>query len=144
MGEKVKIDKDKLFKKVEGLDKIYDYPVKEMANGDNIPILRVKRASLDDRIRAETISSVPAILLKKILEDAEKGIAPSVETIKDTMNHPGVHEKTSYEIQLFHMCVIEPKFTIDECIKLSETMPNLVNEVCAFALGLRPEVEDGD
>jgi hypothetical protein len=140
--EKVKVDKDKLFERVAEIDRIYDFPVKDMANEDRIPILRVKKASLDDQIKAEATSSITTVLLRKILEQLEKGEKPDISTIHETINHPGANPKTSFEIHLFQKCVVEPKFTIDEAVKLSETMPDLVNEVCAFALGLRPEIEN--
>jgi hypothetical protein len=142
--EKIKVDKEKLFKKVNELDRIYDYPVKDMAEDGNIPIIRVKKASLDDQIKAESASSVTTLMLQAILDEVQKGKMPDPETIKKVINHPGANPKTSFEIHLFQKCVVEPKFTIDEALKLSETMPELVNEVCAFALGLRPEIEHGD
>jgi hypothetical protein len=143
MEEKITLDKQKLFVAVEKADRVYDYPVETMAEGDNIPILKVKKASLDDQIRAEAVTSIPIIMLKKILEQVEKGEEVKPELIKGVLNHPAAHPKTSFEVHLFQRCVVEPKFTIEEALKLSETMPDLVDEVCAFALGLRPEKENG-
>jgi translation elongation factor EF-Ts len=143
MEEKITLDKDKLFVAVKKIGEVHDYPVETMAEGEKIPIMKVKKASLDDQIRAEAISSIPIIMLKKLLEQVEKGEEIKPDIIKGVLNHPGTHPKTSFEIHLFQRCVVEPKFTIEEALKLSETMPELVNEVCAFALGLRPEKENG-
>jgi hypothetical protein len=45
---------------------------------------------------------------------------------------------------IFERCVLQPKFKIEEVIELSETHPELVNDVAAFALGVEEGEENGD
>ena len=47
-----------------------------------------------------------------------------------------LHPNTNFEILIFRKCVVEPKFTTQEVISLSEVMPEFVNRIVTIALGI--------
>ena len=115
----------------------FELPVPEfqLSKDDPIPIFIVKRASLDDQIRARELSSRPIRALTKILAAVRDGKELNEESIhKFLISDDGPHDKTYLEIILFSKCVIKPQFSIKEAHKLSERVPDLINRACVLAL----------
>lgn len=123
MKEKIILNKEKFLDIIDRFDSIRDFEIKELKN---IPVLKVKSASLDDQIRAQELST--SSFVKSMFEKSEK-------------EEESFHPKALFEIDIFHKCVIEPKFTMEEVIKVSKTYPELVNKVCTFALGIKPNFD---
>lgn len=123
MKEKVILNKEKFLDIIDRFDSVRDFEITELKG---IPILKVKSASLDDQIRAQELSTSSFVKLM-----FEKG----------RENEKTFHSKTLFEIDVFHKCVIEPKFTMEEVIKVSKSYPELINKVCTFALGIKPNFD---
>jgi hypothetical protein len=122
MKEKIVLNKEKFLSVINNFDSTQDFEITELKN---IPILKVKSASLDDQIRARELSS--SSFVKAMFEKNKK--------------ENNFHPKTVFEIDIFHKCVIEPEFTMEEVIKVSKKYPELINKVCAFALGIKPNFD---
>jgi len=123
MKEKVLLDKGKFLNIIDRFDSVQDFEITELKN---IPVLKVKSASLDDQIRAQELST--SSFVKSMFEKSKE-------------NEKTFHPKALFEIDIFHKCVIEPEFTMEEVIKVSKSYPELVNKVCAFALGIKPNFD---
>lgn len=123
MKEKIVLNKEKFLSVINNFDSTQDFEITELKN---IPTLKVKSASLDDQIRARELAS--SSFVKAVFE---KG-GTSAESF---------HPKTVFEIDIFHKCVITPEFTMEEAIKVSKKYPELINKVCAFALGIKPNFD---
>lgn len=121
MKEKVILDKEKFLCMINNFDPVQDFEIKELKD---IPILKVKNASLDDQIRAQELAE-----------------SSFMKTMFDKSNKSAFHPKVSFEMQIFCKCVLKPKFTMEEVIKISDVYPELINRVCTFALGIRPDLD---
>ena len=137
MAEKIVIDKKKILDDMENFEIVREFPVPEYSeDGGETPYFIVRMASLDDQIIARELSSRPIASLLSVIKKAKEG-KPVVESdIIDILKKPDMHEKTMMEINLFHRCVMNPKFTLEEAWNLSRKKPKLVNRVCAFVLGV--------
>jgi hypothetical protein len=126
---------------MSGFKKIQYYPVPEFkdATGEVIPYFKVKSASLDDQIQSQHLVEHPNRVLVRVMNQLAKGDKVDLESLKKDI-YKDVHPKTLLTCFIFERCVLQPKFKIEEIIKLSETHPSLVNNVAAFALG----VEEGE
>lgn len=118
MKEKVILNKEKFLNIINEFDSVRDFEITELKN---ISILKVKSASLDDQIRAQELS-ISSITKNIFQKNEEKTF----------------HPKTLFEIDIFYRCIIEPKFTMEEVIRISKVCPELINKVCTFALGIKP------
>jgi hypothetical protein len=135
------ITKEEVFGKLRGTDLIQDFPLNDYKQEDGkVPTLKVKKASLDDQIQARELSSAYAVKFRALVKEIRSGNYPTEKKIKEVLSNPDRHEKTELQIAIFERCVVDPKFEYDEIVELNERHPELVNEVCAFALGIRPEV----
>ncbi len=121
MKEKVILDKKKFLAVIDNFDSIHEFEITELKN---IPVLKVKPASLDDQIRARELST--SSFVKNMFGKGDKNIE-------------SFHPKTVFEIEIFNKCVTDPKFTMEEVIRISKKYPELINKVCAFALGIKPD-----
>lgn len=118
MKEKVILNKEKFLNIINEFDSVRDFEITELKN---ISILKVKSASLDDQIRAQELS-ISSITKNIFQKNEEKTF----------------HPKTLFEIDIFYRCIIEPKFTMEEVVRISKVCPELINKVCTFALGIKP------
>lgn len=118
--------------------KYYPAPELREMDGDEIPSLKVRSATLDDQIQAQHLSDAPNRLLIRLLkmmrDNKEKEI--DYEEFRKQIYFDDLHPKTVQICEIFQRCVVQPKFKIGEVLKLSETHPELVNNVAAFALGV--------
>lgn len=126
MKEKMLLDKKKFLDIIDNFDSVYEFEMKEFVGFVNIPVLRVKSASLDDHIKAQELSA--SSFMKSMLE-------------KNKSDEKAFHPKTLFEIDIFHKCVIEPEFTMEEVIRISKICPELINKVCTFVLGIKPDFD---
>jgi hypothetical protein len=133
---RVVVDKDYLLTKLESYESIHELDIPELQkDGEEVPVFKVRKASLDDQIQARHLSSKPIIALGKIIEAIGKGKKINVELVQEAMMKPSpINEKTLMEVNLFARNVLEPKFSPSEVLRLSESHPNLVNRVCLFIL----------
>lgn len=117
------------------------YPVPEFKmNGKEITGFKVKMASLDDQLKARDLSEAPnrlvIRLLKMIKENQENISELDLGEFRKQLYYDDMHPKTIQTCEIFQRCVMEPSFEINEVFELSETHPDLVNNVAAFALGV--------
>jgi hypothetical protein len=137
---KVTVKKDFITKRIEEYDEIKWYPVPEFKmDGEEIPSFKVKMATLDDQIKANELSSAPNRLMIRFLKLMREGQEIDYKEFRKQIYYDDLHPKTVQACEIFQRCVIEPKFKIGEVLKLSETNPDLVNDVAAFALGVIEE-----
>ena len=105
---------------------------------DEMPVLKIKAASLDDHLRAQSLHERVAILAIKMLEGVRK------KDFKDVMNYDEmkkeltapVGEKAMLEVSIFHRCVLRPKFSLREAYLISQAFPEVINRVVVKALAL--------
>lgn len=105
-----------------------------------MPILKIKAATLDDQIRAQTLYEKAAVKAVKIIE----GVRTKKLDLTNVVNATEMSEelwkpmndKTFLEISIFKRCVIKPRFTMREVVLLSESVPEVVNRVAHAALKL--------
>lgn len=142
--EKVLINRTSLLDYVENFKKFEDVPFPELkgqfgCSGDEIPVLKIKAASLDDQIRANTIYEKVAVMAVQMMEGFIKRDPKKIldlEKMAKELNSPNLHEKTHIEVSLFHKCVVQPQFSLLESVKISEALPEVVNRVASIALQL--------
>lgn len=134
--QKVVVDKELLMKKLDSFESIHDVEVPEFQkDGERIPIFKVRKASLDDQINARELSTKPVMALGRIAKAVKDGKQIDSEFIQSVMlQRLPVNEKTLMEINLFSNNVLEPKFTVEDALKLSKSHPKLVNRICFFIL----------
>jgi hypothetical protein len=123
--------------------KFYPAPELQEEGNEDVPVLKVKPASLDDQLKAQELSQAPQRLLVRLLKSAEIGEKIDMDQIRKHLYYDDLHPKTIQACEIFQRCVLRPKFKIEEVFKLSETHPDLVNDVAAFALGVE-EQKDGN
>ena len=148
MEEEIKrviAEKAIIAERVEQYDKIKFYPVPEFKkDGQDIPCFKVKMASLDDQIKALNLSNHANRLTIRLLELFKDGKPIDYEGFRKQIYYDDLHPKTIQTCELFQRCVMEPSFTIEEVYRLSETHPDLVNNVASFALGALEEASNGN
>ena len=133
--KKVIVKKAIINERIRHYKKVRLYPVPEFKkDGEAIPYFKVKMASLDDQIQSRNLSEHPNRLLARVMGQLVKGEKIDLEELKKDL-YQNIHPKTLLTCFIFERCVLKPKFKIEEVIELSETHPNIVNDVAAFALG---------
>jgi hypothetical protein len=137
--------KSTITKAIKEFEKIKYYPVPEFkdGNGEVIPRFKVKMASLDDQVQSRHLVEHPSRVLVRVMKQVADGEKIDAEKLKEDI-YKDVHPKTLLTCFIFERCVLQPKFKIEEVIELSETHPELVNDVAAFALGVEEGEENGD
>lgn len=103
---------------------------------ENERILKVKGASLDDHIKCQELSTQQGLLIKYVFDCFDKNILVDQDKILELINSKKLNDKTLFEISLFEKNVIEPKFTTQEILTMSEKFPEFVNSVANFSLGI--------
>ena len=91
--------------------------------------IKVKGASLDDHITAGDLSRLPFQILQYVSKKIEEEDYESIRKLNEEELNKRFNQKTLFEIHLFKRCVIDPVFTVDEVMKLSEVLPEVVNKV---------------
>jgi len=137
--KRVVIDGSLVKRYAENLQKEYELEVPELGGILNfdpgeVPILKVRMASLDDHIKAQKLASAPAQLLYKIAEKINNGEDVTIDDVITTSE--GIDPKTYFELELFCRCVIDPKFEMFDVIKISEALPDFINRVVSYIIGL--------
>jgi hypothetical protein len=140
--ERISLDPNRLNDYAENFQGEEDVEFPEMrellgVGEDVMPVLRIKAASLDDQLRCQTLYEQVAIMAIKLLgkaeESATKGFdfdwAKMLKELQEPMN-----ARTYLEISIFHRCVVEPKFSLRESVKISEAIPEVINRVAVKAL----------
>jgi hypothetical protein len=136
-------------RQMEGYKKVMDFPVPELKEDgkEDIPIFKVKSATLDDQIKAQYLSLEPNRLTLRILRMLKDGDGEKIDTVefRKQLFFDDLHPQTIQVCEIFQRCVLEPKFTMGEVLEMSKTHPELVNNVATFALTMNiKEKEDGD
>lgn len=142
--QKVTIDPEKIVQYSKSFDGLLDIEFPELREllgiaEDEMPVLKIKAASLNDQVRAQTLYEQSAIVAVKMMEWAaaqEKPVDPvGFDKFSKELREP-MNAKTFLEISLFHRCVVEPEFTMRQAVRISEAMPEVINRVAIKALEL--------
>ena len=138
---KVLLDRKSLLKGLSDFqseDEVY-FPELEGLFGSSkgeIPFLKIKGASLDDQIAAQTIASKARIAVVEMIKNFGKKEALKVLNRELSSKASILNEKTQLEISIFHRCVVQPMFSLEEVIWLSKKLPEVVNRGAKTALFL--------
>jgi hypothetical protein len=142
--QKVVIDPERIVEYSESFESKVDVEFPELREflgmADNeMPVLKIKAASLNDQVRAQTLYEQAAIVAVRMMEWAsnQKGRIDPVgfDQFSKELREP-MNAKTHLEISLFHRCVIDPEFTMRQSVRISEALPEVVNRVASKALEL--------
>ena len=136
--------KDRIKKSIKEFDQIKFYPVPEFKKDGAIPSFKVKMASLDDQIKAHDLSQASNRLLIRLMASMKENQEIDYAEFRKQIYYDDLHPKTIQACEIFQRCVLEPKFKMVEVMELSETHPELVNNVAAFALGVEEGEENGN
>lgn len=141
-SKKVVLDADKIKSYVEEFKGTIDVEFPELRgilnmSSEEMPVVTIKAASLDDQLRAQSIYEQTAIRALALVEWANGkdpnsdpiGLEKMMEEIRQPMHH-----KSFLEISIFHRCVVNPEFTMRQSVKISEVLPEVVNRVATAAL----------
>lgn len=145
-SRKVLLDKDILNRYVESFDLIREVYVPELKDilGQEVPIIKVRGASLNDHITAKNLSSRPMILLGTVLNEIINGREVNAGLIRnEVFSEDQLHPDARFEIDLFKRCVVEPKFAMEEVISISNVMPEFINRVVKLAIGITAAISEG-
>jgi hypothetical protein len=134
--------KDSIRKAIKEFDQIKFYPVPQFEKNGVIPNFKIKMASLDDQIKAHELSQAPNRLLIRLLKSMKDNEEVDYDEFRKQLYYDDLHPKTLQVCDIFHRCVLQPKFKITEVMELAETHPELVNDIAAFALGVEEEGEE--
>ncbi len=149
MAKEVILDKEVFTKAAEEFvleEKIYSPELSEFLN---VPkencYIKIKGASLEDHIRARELSNASLRLLTELSNSIEGKQLIDPEEVKNRYFNPEISEKTALIQHIFHRCVIDPKFALEEVIKLSELIPEFVDKIAGEALEITSlEAKNGD
>lgn len=136
------LDKNKLQNFSGSIDTVKDYPVrKEFTKilgykNDEQVILKVKGASLDDQITCQNLAKKTPFILMHVLSLISNSEKFDFEKLLEQIEDDRLNDNTIFELNLFERNVIDPKFTFKEVYEISEKIPEFVNEVVKFSLGL--------
>jgi hypothetical protein len=138
--KKVVLDKDALDQFINNFPTEYEFEAPELAEllsiTEGVPILKVKPASLDDRIQARKLYSKPLHILHHIAVKVKDGEEVTVDDFRPPHPEGAIDASAYFEIKIFHKCVIEPKFTMEEVINMSTVFPELINRAATFIMEL--------
>ena len=134
------LNKDKLKKFTDSIDIVKDYEVRKefaiaLGYKDKV-ILKVKGASLDDQLTCQNLAKKTPFILTHVLGLINKGEQFDFEKLLEQIQEDKLNDNTIFELNLFERNVIKPKFTFKEVYEISEKIPEFVNEVVCFSLGL--------
>lgn len=138
---KVLLDRKKLLTGLSDFNFEDEVPFPELeglfgSSKGEIPVLRIKAASLDDQITANAIMEKARITAVGMIEKfGQKEILEKLN-LNETTKTSFMDDKTQLEISLFHRCVIQPMFSLEEVVWLAERLPEVVNRVATTALYL--------
>ena len=140
--KKVVLDKIKLDDFIKNMETVRDYKIptewneKLKLDPTKQHILKVKGATLNDHLQCQKLGQMPGLLFAYINKCVENKESVTAEAIIKLMTENKMGENTIFEIALFSRNVVEPKFTLEETIGISEKLPEFVNEVAKFSLGI--------
>lgn len=144
--QEVMLDKDLLMEKVKVFDLRRTIPVPELSEFLDVPKeecnLIVRGASLEDHIRAGDIGKGHGQIFGKALEMLKEGGTVIPVEIEKQMASL-LSEKVAFDITIFQRCVEEPEFELQEVIKLSTVIPEVINKIAGVALGIT-DLEKGN
>ena len=149
MAKEVILDKELFTKAAEEFvleEKIYSPELSEFLNTPKEECyIKIKGASLEDHIRAREMSGASMRMLVELSNAIEGKQLIDPQEIKKKYFNPEVSEKTALILHIFHRCVMKPKFSFEEVIKLSELIPEFVDRIAGEALEITSlEGKDGD
>lgn len=141
--QKVTVDPGKLNDYAESFDGEVDIDFPELRDllglgEEELPVITIKAASLDDQIRAQSLYEQTAMMAIKMMDWAKRGenIDPvGFDKLTKELTEP-MNNRTFLEISLFHRCVVKPEFSMRQSVRISEALPEVVNRVAAKALEL--------
>jgi len=136
--------KDRIKKSIKEFGQIKFYPVPEFEKDGTIPNFKVKMASLDDQIKAHDLSQASNRLLIRLMTSMRENQEIDYAEFRKQIYYDDLHPKTIQACEIFQRCVLDPKFKIEEVMEMSETHPELVNNIAAFALGVEEGEENGN
>ena len=138
---KVLLDRIQLLKGLSDFKSEDEVPFPELeglfgAVKGEIPVLKIKGASLDDQITANLIMQKARISAVKMIQNFGDKKNLKHLNLDGITKNSAMNEKTQLEISIFHRCVVQPSFSLEEVIWLSEKLPEIVNRVAQTALYL--------
>jgi hypothetical protein len=140
-----KAAKKHIKEKAKAAQRPMNFPVPELDGVFGSPcVFKVRKAALDDHIRASTLGNKQGHVLAWVLNKIKKGEKLDLEGLIGKINNEfeegsdgtGLHENTMFEIDLFRRVVAFPKFNLKETISLSHAFPHVVHNIVEFALGM--------
>ena len=143
--DEVVVDKDKLMEYITHFDKIETMEIPEFRqflgaeDCDKVPVIKLRGASLDDHMKAQSLNSVPLLIYRFILKRYQESKYFDVDKVEEALKDDTLLPNTRFEISLFHRNVIEPNFTMENVIEISEVYPDVVNRVVRRILGITQE-----
>ena len=143
--KRVLVKKDIVKGRMKKVPKFKYYSVPQFSTKEGeIPVFKVKSASLDDQLQATQLSSAPTRVLMEIARNLKRGKDITLKEIQSGIfDEDQLNPKTIFQIHLFRKCLISPTFTYDEAFEFSETYPDLMNDICISILGVE-ERENGN
>ena len=96
--------------------------------------IKIRGASLEDHIRARELSNASLRLLTELSNNIEGKQLIDPEEVKNRYFNPEISEKTVLILNIFHRCVVEPKFEYEEVVELSKRAPEFVDRIAGEAL----------
>ncbi len=136
--QEIILNKEVFAKAVEGFvleEKIY---APELSGFLNVSkencYIKIKGASLEDHIRTREMSGAAMRMIVELSNAIEGKQLIDPEEVKRKYFNPEVSEKTTLILHIFHQCVMEPKFSFEEVLKLSELIPEFVDKIAGEAL----------
>ena len=95
---------------------------------DEVPVIQIKGASLEDHIACQDIHRLAAASAAKMLYTLVEKKKIDLDSIMENVKNPS-KSKFLFEINLFKSNVTNPQFTYREVVEISEKVPGLVNRV---------------
>lgn len=140
--KKIIVDRENLLQFCEKFEFIKEIEVPELSkilgceNGQ-IPVLKVRGASLDDQIKVNELAMKSTAIIARIVQALEEKSEINIDFLRKLIyDDTNIHPKTMMEIFLFHRNVVEPKFGLMEVVKMSEAIPEVINRIAMLSLSM--------
>lgn len=115
--------------RVPELNELFEIPDGKVA------IIKIRQATLDEMIRAQTKDIDPDILVQRLQAALgsrdEKAI---VDALSESSKN--FHPNTEYELKILRSCIVEPKFTSIDIRNLQKLFPTTCNRLSRKILEL--------
>jgi len=135
MEEKI-VDKNLLIQKIDSFRKEKYIHVPELAGLVGLPeeecLIKIRGASLEDHLRANELKKQPYLFMQSLIMKMKRGyLFEEISQLAHLYVNPEISEVVVFELTLFQRCVLEPAFTMEEVVRISEVAPGVINKVVA-------------